>query len=309
MPQLIVVSGPSGVGKNTLVDAVIATYPNIRYFRKVTTRDKRPDDRDAEADFLTPKEFRVLRSNHRIVLPYALRDDDYGLPVTSFADLEVGPKIVCLSDFQLINSLREAFDATTVYVKAPIGVIQKRLEAREDTPEQRRKSIEAGPGHVRDYERFRELFDYEITNGDDLQAAQGQLIEIIREEVLPHRRMYNFLLPTEGISQERAQGELDRGGGFFVSLPTSSEMRERLEGAMQPFYVGRGLTPIGVMFMDGPVTISLYSTKDRERNNIAYGSFELQGPKRRLAKTGASLEGLFPELRLYTARQVRMSDS
>jgi guanylate kinase len=307
MSQLIVVSGPSGVGKNTLVDAVISNYPDIEYFKKVATRDRRPDDRDSEIDFLSLDEYQGLRANHRIALPYTLRGKDYGLPVTSFAKLKTGPKVACLGDFQLVKSLQEAFDTTTVYVTAPIDVIRKRLEGREDTPEQRAKSIEAGPKHLSDYERFKELFDYEITNGDDLQAAQDQLIEIIREEVLPHRRMYNFLMPFGDSLEGESQRELDEEGGFYTSLPTFSEVTKKLEGVMQAFYFGRGLQPIAYMFMHGPVTMAVYARRDRERENIAEGSFELQGPKKKLAETGALLEELFPELKKYDHRQVRMS--
>jgi guanylate kinase len=307
MSQLIVVSGPSGVGKNTLVDAVISNYPSIEYFKKVATRDRRPDDRDTEIDFLSLGEYQELRSRHGVALPYRLRDNDYGLPVTSFAELKTGPKVACLGDFQLVKSLQEAFDTTTVYVTAPIDVIGERLEGREDTPEQRAKSIEAGPKHLSDYERFKELFDYEITNGDDLQAAQEQLIEIIREEVLPHRRMYNFLLPSRNKLFGEAQIELDEEGGFYTSLPTFSEMKETLESEIPAFYFGSGLQPIAHMFMHGPVTIAFYTSKDRERENVANGSFELQGPKKKLAETGALLERLFPELKKYEHRQVRMS--
>ena len=139
MTKLLIVSGPSGVGKNTLVDAVLSEYPHIQYFKKDTTRNKRPDDRDAEANFRTQTEYDERRSKHRIALPYEVREKDYGLPVESFAELKDNPRIVCLSNFDLIESLREAFDTTTVYVKAPIDAIKQRLTQRQDTDEQRRK--------------------------------------------------------------------------------------------------------------------------------------------------------------------------
>ncbi len=308
MSQLLIISGPSGVGKNTLVDAVIETNPHLKYFRKITTRDQRPDDRETEARFVTEEEYDRLRSQHRIALPYEIRGCNYGLPVDSFADLKDGPRMVCLGDFQLIQSLHDAFDTTTVYVTAPIEVIIKRLEEREDTPGQRKRSIEAVPLHLNDYERFKALFDYEITNGIDLKAAQEKLLDIVKEEILPHRLIYNFLMPRSESDQRQAQRELDQEGNSYQSLPTFDEIKKRLEKAMIPFYVGRGITPVAYMFMNGPVTVSLYCSNDRERRCIANGSFELQGPKKKLAKTEDLLKELFPELEEYGSRQVRVLD-
>jgi len=311
MTKLIIVSGPSGVGKNTLVDVVLANYPNVQYFKKDTTRDERPDDRDAEANFRTQEKYDERKSKHRIALPYEVRGKDYGLPVESFAELKDNPRIICLSNFDLIESLSEAFDTTTVYVTAPADTIKQRLNLRKDSDEQRKKSIESVEKHLQDYEKSKKLFDYEITNGDDLKAAQSEMIEVFKEEVLPHRRMYNFLLPSNGEIQWSAQNALDNETGSIgnlISLPSYDEIEKKLTDAMQPFYFGRGIQPIGRTIMHGPVTVAFYAHKDRERKNIAYGSFELQGPKNDLAKTSALLEELFPELQKYGHRQVRMEN-
>ncbi|HLD72161.1 MAG TPA: hypothetical protein VJA23_01100 [Candidatus Nanoarchaeia archaeon] len=308
MSQLLIICGPSGVGKNTLTDAIIREYPYLKYFRKITTRDKRPDDRDTEARFVTGGEYEGLRLQHRIALPYEIRSNNYGLPVDSFADLKNGPRIVCLGDFQLIQSLHDAFDTTTVYVTAPIDLIIKRLEAREDTLPQRQKSIEAVPTHLKDYDRFKKLFDYEITNGVDLKAAQEKLLDIVREEILSHRLIYNFLMPRSESDQRQAQKELNQEGNGYQSLPTFDNIKQRLEKAMTPFYVGRGIHPLHYSFMHGPIILSFYGSKDRERSQVAFGSFELQGPKKKLAKTGDLLKELFPELEEYGSRQVRVLD-
>ena len=76
MSQLLIICGPSGVGKNTLTDAIIREYPYLKYFRKITTRDKRPDDRDTEARFVTGGEYEGLRLQHRIALPYEIRSNN-----------------------------------------------------------------------------------------------------------------------------------------------------------------------------------------------------------------------------------------
>ena len=150
--------------------------------------------------------------------------------------------------------------------------------------------------------------DYKITNGIDLKAAQEKLLDIVKEEILPHRLIYNFLMPRSESDQRQAQKELNQEGNGYQSLPTFDNIKQRLEKAMTPFYVGRGIHPLHYSFMHGPIILSFYGSKDRERSQVAFGSFELQGPKKKLAKTGDLLKELFPELEEYGSRQVRVLD-
>jgi len=307
MYPFIIISGPSGVGKNTLADSVIVQYPQLDYFRKIATRDRRPDDRDAEADFVTEEQYQTILANHGMAVPYTLRSNKYGFPLNSFAGLKIGPRLACLGNFGLVRSLREAFDTTTVYVKAPLDVIISRLEGRADTPDQKQKSIDAGARHLLDYETHRDLYDYEITN-IDLITAQDELLEIVKEEVLPHRRMYNFVLPRGGSSHGEAQQELDDWHSGDTALPAFNDMTKKLEEAMTPFYTGRSFKPISYSYTHGPVALTFYTRRDRERTDVSFGSLELQGPKKSLVQTGELLLRLFPELEPYGYTQVRMEE-
>jgi guanylate kinase len=60
---LFVVSGPSGAGKDTLVDALRARMPRVRYSVSATTREPRPGERHGEHYFfVTPQEFESRRA-------------------------------------------------------------------------------------------------------------------------------------------------------------------------------------------------------------------------------------------------------
>ena len=210
MSHLFIVSGPSGVGKNTLIDYAIEESPGLGYFPKIVCRDKRPDDRDEEARFVSEQKYDELVGKKQIALPYTLRGKKYGLPVSSLASLKEYTRICALGDFELVKALRDSFETTTIYVEANLETIAQRVNSRQDTSEQKAKSIESGPKHLIDYQqKWRDIFDYELHNGEDLQKAQNELLRIVREETEHTVHQYNFLTAGGGNNQTQAQEELN----------------------------------------------------------------------------------------------------
>lgn len=73
MPNhIICISGPEGVGKDTLLRPMLDLFPELTVGRKVTTRERRDDDYDAKLgrdkyDYTSEDEFMWLRSTGQIV--------------------------------------------------------------------------------------------------------------------------------------------------------------------------------------------------------------------------------------------------
>ena len=79
--QLVVVSGPSGVGKRTILREYMKEHPNACTCTSVTTRDPRPDETDGkEHYFISHLEFdRMVRSHQLLEYGYYKRNG-YGIP-------------------------------------------------------------------------------------------------------------------------------------------------------------------------------------------------------------------------------------
>lgn len=42
--KILIITGPSGVGKDTVMNSLLSKHPEFRFCRSVTTRDKRPGE-------------------------------------------------------------------------------------------------------------------------------------------------------------------------------------------------------------------------------------------------------------------------
>ena len=75
--NLVVISGPSGVGKDTIVKELLARYPNINKTVSVTTRTKRSNETDGvDYYFVTKEQFYEYQMNGSLV-EYELYDGNY----------------------------------------------------------------------------------------------------------------------------------------------------------------------------------------------------------------------------------------
>ena len=79
--QLVIISGPSGVGKSTVITNYIAEHPNACKCVSVTTRPPRADEEDGEDHyFVTHQEFEQLIRSQQL-LEYVYRGQNgYGTP-------------------------------------------------------------------------------------------------------------------------------------------------------------------------------------------------------------------------------------
>lgn len=180
---LIVVSGPSGVGKTTVVDRLLS-FAKLPMRRAVTatTRDKRDDEADdINYHFWSREKFEAARESGQM-LEWAVvyGRDYYGTPRSEVDPYRAsGIGVVLVIDVQGAAKVRQSCpDCLSVFVKAPnFEVLEARLRGRGSESEERiQKRLETAREEL---ERAGE-FDHVIVN-EDLDRAVAELERLVRD--------------------------------------------------------------------------------------------------------------------------------
>jgi guanylate kinase len=131
---LFVVSGPSGVGKSTLIKRVLTRLPGLAFSVSATTRPSRPGEMHGkDYHFLTREEFDSQLAEGAFLEHATVYDQSYGtLAAPVIAAIEAGHSIVLDIDVQGARQIRVKLpEAVTIFVLPPdIGTLAGRLRAR-----------------------------------------------------------------------------------------------------------------------------------------------------------------------------------
>jgi guanylate kinase len=179
-PSVIVVTGPSGAGKGTLIRNLLESVPAVEVTVSATTRDRRPGEEDGrEYHFLSHAEFldRIERREFLEHVTY-VSGHRYG---TLRSELESIRKRghVPLLELETEGALRvkrEEPGAVTIFISAAVDELERRLRERatESTGE-----IGERIALARDQLQQAGDFDYVVENAE-LEAAVAKLTALVR---------------------------------------------------------------------------------------------------------------------------------
>ena len=181
-PKLFVVSGPSGVGKGTLVSLVREQRPDLGLTVSATTRQPRPGEVDGVSyHFLTNDDF-DRRVEAGEFLEWAnVHGNRYGTLASEVdRNLSAGKSVILEIDVQGALNVRKVFpDAVLVFIEPPsMEVLEARLRGRgtetEEVIEQRLSAAKVELSRKMEY-------DIQLVN-DNLDEAVSQLVSYVNEQ-------------------------------------------------------------------------------------------------------------------------------
>jgi guanylate kinase len=181
--KIFVLSGPSGVGKGTLLKMLCEDFPEIRLSISYTTRRPRFNE-TAEVDyhFVNQDIFMEMIKNGEFLEWAEFAGNYYGTSIKNLQDtLGEGKNIFLEIDVKGAVQVKEKIDkAVLIFISPPsIEVLKTRLFKRKtDSPQ----AIENRLALVKSELEKKILFDYEIIN-DDLSKAYKMLKNIITKEL------------------------------------------------------------------------------------------------------------------------------
>lgn len=179
---LIVVSGPSGSGKNSVISEVMKVTQGLRYSISATTRPKRPGERDGvDYYFVSRDRFEDMIAQGDLLEHAEVYGNLYGTPRKPIEEiLAAGEDVILDVDIAGARQIRErCSDAVLVFLLPPsIQELERRIRSRgaddEATIQRRLDSALGEISALTDY-------TYAVVN-DDLDEAVRRVVAIISAE-------------------------------------------------------------------------------------------------------------------------------
>ena len=194
---IVAVSGPSGVGKGTVLARVEelmeqAAPGSVGHSISVTTRAPRGQEKDGvEYYFRTTEQFEQMIAEGKIVEYDKYVDNYYGTPSEPLEKMiEKGQDV--LFDITIEGSLaldrKFGDDAATIFILPPsMDILEQRLRGRGTETEEK---IQLRLAQAKNEIKRAGEFEYIITN-DDLERAAGDILAIIKSKKLRASRNTN----------------------------------------------------------------------------------------------------------------------
>ena len=183
MARVFVITGPSGVGKGTLIRGLLDRVPALELSVSATTRAPRPGETDAvDYHFLTEQQFDERREAGDFVESADYAGHRYGtLRSELVGRLAAGTPVVLEIEVQGARQLRETLpEAVRVFIAPPSETaLRERLRARGTDTE---AEVQARLRVAREELQAQREFGHVVVN-DSLDRATNELAGIVRDEL------------------------------------------------------------------------------------------------------------------------------
>ena len=181
---LIVLSGPSGVGKDAILSRLKATEKQVRFITTLTTRARRPKEVDGvDYTFVSKETFENLLKKNELLESARVYGNWYGVPKQPVRDaLNQGQDVIVKVDVQGAATIKKLVpEAVFIFLVPPsLKELENRLKRRyTEKPHELEIRLQTAPDELKEVSKF----DYAVLNDNDrLDHAIEKIKAIITAE-------------------------------------------------------------------------------------------------------------------------------
>lgn len=177
--KLIVLTGPSGVGKGTLLSALLAKHPELYLSISATTRSPREGEVDGVDYYFYPRDrFEATIAAGGLLEWAEFAGNYYGTPIAPVRDrIALGGSVILEIELAGARQVAQIFpDAVRIFILPPdFDTLEERIRGRgTEDPATILRRLERARVEI----AAKDEFDYQIVN-DDFQTAVDELERLI----------------------------------------------------------------------------------------------------------------------------------
>ncbi|EFA73878.1 Guanylate kinase [Raphidiopsis brookii D9] len=178
--KLIVLTGPSGVGKGTLMQKLLAQHPQLYYSVSATTRSPRPGEIDGKSYFfITPNSFQELVAQGEFLEWAEFAGNYYGTPRAAvLQQIQLGRSVILEIELAGARQIKASYpDALSIFILPPSFLeLENRIRSRgQDSDEAITRRLNRAKEEIKAASEF----DIQIVN-DDLSTTLNELETILK---------------------------------------------------------------------------------------------------------------------------------
>lgn len=172
--KILIITGPSGVGKDTVMAELTTKHKNFMFSRSVTTRNQRPGETEGVSYFfITREEYDRMERNGELIESIEYLGNKYGTRYDEINRIiDSGNHVVMILEYHGMEQIKEHYknDVVTVFMMPPsMRDLEYRLNKRgRETSEQIKERMANAKNEI----AMAGNYDYFVVNDEVTRCAE-----------------------------------------------------------------------------------------------------------------------------------------